>query len=134
MKVSLIKTGDTILFLKNFNFLLLYKTTVSLFTSDHHFFRWIRWRLATDKWKKWNNFLFETKKIRPEQKKDMVNLTLFRIEKNIVVFYNLIFSLFFFCFSEWWRLSGVSDKPNNAFISLLDWINLLIFMDSDWGS
>ena len=39
--------------------------------------------------------LLETKKILPEQEKYTANLTSFRIEKNLVDFYNLLFSFFF---------------------------------------
>ena len=72
--------------------------------------------------------LLETKKICPEQKKYAANLTSFRTEKNLV-----FSSAFFFCFNERWRLSVVSGKPDNIFISFLDWINLLIFICSVSG-
>ena len=93
-KGTLIKTNDAILFLKNFNFLLLYKTTVSLLTSDIFIssaglvYDW----LQTNEKKKFRfQTLLETKKIRPKQKKYTANPTSFRIEKNFVVLYDLPF-------------------------------------------
>ena len=92
---------NTILFLKNFNFLFLYKIPVSLFTPDIFISSAglaCDWLQTNEKKKVRFQALLEIKKIRPEQKKYTANLTSFRIEKNLVVFYDLLFS-FFFCFS-----------------------------------